>query len=77
MIRANFKLKLGDLDPSLIEKIKNIFDKEQLVEISVADDMGETDYLLSSDANRLVLLKSLKQMKKKELVMKNIEELDA
>ena len=77
MIRASFKLKLGDLDPSLIEKIKNIFGNEQLVEISVADDMGETDYLLSSDANRLALLKSLEQRKKKELVTKNIEELDA
>ena len=39
--------------------------------------MDETDYLLSSDANRLALLKSLEQRKKKELVTKNIEELDA
>jgi uncharacterized protein YpbB len=41
MIRATFKLKLDDLDMEIIEKIKHLFTKDDIVEINVYDEMYE------------------------------------
>jgi len=56
-------LKLGDLDMDFIEKLKSIFSKNNIIEINIGDEVDETDYLLSTSANRESLFKSLKQLK--------------
>ena len=38
MIRANFTMKLNDLDAGLIEKLKSIFTNDKVIEINVLDD---------------------------------------
>ena len=48
MIRANFTMKLNDLDAGLIEKLKSLFKNDKLIEINVLDDRDETEYLLST-----------------------------
>ena len=35
MIRANFKLRLGDLDMNFIEKLKGFFSKNNIIEINI------------------------------------------
>jgi hypothetical protein len=64
MIRANFTMKLNDLDAGLIEKLKSLFKNDKLIEINVLDDRDETEYLLSTPANRESILRSLDQLKR-------------
>ena len=75
MIRATFKLRLCDLDMEIIEKIKHIFTNDDIVEINVSDDIDESDYLLSTPANRESLKRSLEQFKNRQFVSKQVGEL--
>jgi hypothetical protein len=75
MIRATFKLRLCDLDMEIIEKIKHIFTNDDIVEINVSDDIDESDYLLSTPANRESLKRSLEQFKNRQFVAKQVSEL--
>ena len=75
MIKATFKLRLDDLDMEIVEKIKHLFTKDNLVEINVSDDVDEADYLLSTPANRESLQRSLEQFKNKQFVSKKLSEL--
>lgn len=77
MIRATFKLKLDDLDMEIIEKIKHLFTKDDIVEINVSDEMDEEDYLLSTPANRESLKRSLEQFQNGQFVSKQVNELEA
>ena len=76
MIRANFKLRLGDLDMDFIEKLKNLFSKKNIIEINIGDELDETDYLLSTPANRESLFRSLEQLKNRQLISKQINHLE-
>jgi len=75
MIRANFKLRLGDLDMNFIEKLKGFFSKNNIIEINIGDEVDETDYLLSTPANRESLFRSLEQLKSRQLISKQINQL--
>jgi hypothetical protein len=75
MIWANFKLKLGDLDMDFIEKLKSLFSKNNIIEINIGDEVDETDYLLSTSANRESLFKSLEQLKNRQFISKQIDQL--
>ncbi|KHE93944.1 MAG: hypothetical protein K8F52_10050 [Candidatus Scalindua rubra] len=77
MIRASFKLRMEDLDSDLIEKLKNMFDKKNVIEINVSDEIKETDFLLSTPANRESLYRSLKQLKEGDIVSKSIKEIES
>ena len=77
MIRANFTIKLSELDADLIEKLKGVFKKDNIVEINVLDEVDETEYLFSTAANRESLYRSLDQFKKGEFVVRNPDELEA
>ena len=77
MLRATFKLKLDDLDMEIIEKIKRIFTKDDIVEINVSDEIDEEDYLLSTPANRESLKRSLEQFQNGQFVSKQVSELEA
>ena len=59
MLRANFKIRLGDLDMNFVEKLKNFFSKNNIIEINIGDEVDETDYLLSTPANRESIFRSL------------------
>lgn len=76
MIRANFTMKLNDLDAGLIEKLKSIFNDDKLIEISVLDDRDETEYLLSTSTNRESILRSLDQLKHHDIMSKSPHDLD-
>ena len=76
MIRANFKLRLGDLDIDFVEKLKSLFSKNNAIEINIGDEMDETDYLLSTPANRESIFRSLEQLKNRQLISKQINHLE-
>jgi hypothetical protein len=77
MIRANFTIKLSELDADLIEKLKGVFKKDNIIEINVFDELDETEYLFSTAANRESLYRSLDQFKKGEFITRHANELDA
>lgn len=77
MIRASFKLKMEELDIDLIDKLKDMFDKKNIIEINVSDEIKETDFLLSTPANRKSLYRSLKQLKEGDIVSKSIKEIES
>ncbi|MCX5815351.1 MAG: hypothetical protein WCQ90_06840 [Deltaproteobacteria bacterium] len=68
MIRASFVVKLNDLDSSLIEKLRSVFKNDNVVEINISDSLDETEYLMSTPANRESLERSLEQLKRREFV---------
>lgn len=74
MIRATFRLRLHDLDADIIDKIKDIFANNDIVEISVSNEMDETDYLLSTPANRESLERSLEQFRNRQFTSKRVDE---
>ena len=76
MIRANFKLRLGDLDTDFVEKLKSLFSKNNVIEINIGDEVDETDYLLSTPANRESIFRSLEQLKNRQLISKQINHLE-
>ena len=75
MIRANFTMKLDDLDAGLIEKLKSLFKNDKLIEINVLDDRDETEYLLSTPTNRESILRSLDQLKRHDTISKSTQDL--
>ena len=77
MIRANFTIRLSELDADLIEKLKGVFNKDNIVEINVFDEVDETEYLFSTAANRESLYRSLDQFKRGEFVSRETDELEA
>jgi hypothetical protein len=77
MIRANFTIRLSELDADLIEKLKAVFKKDNIIEINILDDVDETEYLFSTAANRESLYRSLEQFKKGEFVARHPHELEA
>ena len=76
MIRANFTMKLNDLDAGLIEKLKSLFENDKMIEINILDDRDETEYLLSTPANREAILRSLDQLKRHDVISKSPHDLD-
>ncbi len=76
MIRASFKLRMEDLDNELIDKLKDVFDKKNVIEINISDEIKETDFLLSTSENRESLYRSLKQLKEGDIVSRSINEIE-
>ena len=75
MIRANFTMKLNDLDTGLIKKLKSFFKDDKLIEINILDDRDETEYILSTPANRDSILRSLEQLKNHDIISKSPQDL--
>ncbi len=76
MIRASFKLRMEDLDNELIDKLKDVLKKKNVIEINVSDEITETDFLLSTPANRESLYRSLKQLKEGDIVSISIKDIE-
>ncbi len=62
-----------ELSPDIFQSIKEAF-KGKTVDIVISESMDETEYLLSSPANRESLMKSLKQIEEGKTVSFSIEE---
>ena len=69
-----FNVRPSEITPDFVDMLKSFFKDRELV-IRVKDE-DETDYLLSSEANRKLLLKSVDEIKRHEnLTSFNAEEL--
>ncbi len=71
---STYRLRAEELSSNLIKAIKDTYhDKE--IEITVQEILDETEYLLSTAANREHLLKSIENITKHtNLVQMNLEE---
>ncbi len=71
------RIKVSDIDEAFIKSIKSLFKKSGEVEIAIqpADDKDETSYLLSTEANRKALDKSLKEAKAGKYIKVNLDNL--
>ena len=68
---SEFRLNANQLDIKFLNSLKALF-KDKTISIIVEEEMDETEYLLASEANRDMLLKSLEQAEKSELIKVNI-----
>ena len=59
-MEATIKLKISELDETMVSKIKKLFDG-RFVTITLSSEMDETDYLLSNPANEKFLTESMAQ----------------
>ncbi len=74
-MEATFKIKSEKFDYSFVEKIKSLFDSEKILKVTVSDEMDETEYLLSSEKNALMIAESLQQFLRNETVTISEKEL--
>lgn len=70
---TEFHIKANALDINFIKSVKAMF-KSKSISIIITEDLDETEYLLSSPANRKMLGGSLKNVKKGKLVEVNIDQ---
>jgi antitoxin YefM len=71
---TTYKLNSKELSNDIIKSIKEAFgDKD--IEITVTDDVDETEYLLSTDANKKHLYKSMEDLEKGKGVTMTLAEL--
>lgn len=71
---TTYKLKANQLSENIIQSIKEAFQNRE-IEITVSDAMDETDYLLSTEANKAHLYESMDQLAKGEAVPFTLAEL--
>ena len=72
---STYKLNADELTNDILNSIKSAYQHKE-IEIIVQDIQDETEYLLSTDANKEHLLKSIKEINKKEnLVSVKLEDL--
>lgn len=68
MIRANFTMKLNDLDSLFIDKLKAMFKDNHFIEISILDEKDETEFLPSTHADREPVFKYRDELKQHEVI---------
>ena len=64
----------SELNMDFLIAIKTLF-KNQRISVTVEAEMDETEYLMSSEANRVFLEKSMEQIKNGEIVKVKFEDL--
>jgi hypothetical protein len=64
----------SELNADFLKAIKTLF-KNQRISVTVEAEMDTTDYLMSSEANRNFLKKSMEQIRKGEIVKVKLEDL--
>ena len=65
-------IQADQLDESFLKSIRSLFKKKK-ISIIVEEDQGETEYLLSSPANKKMLEKSLKSVEAGNLLKVDID----
>lgn len=68
---TTFHINANELDLNFLNKVKTMF-KNKPISIIIEEEQDETEYLLQSKANRKMLLASIKQVEKGELIKINI-----
>ena len=71
---TTYHLNVNELSMELINSIKAAF-KDKTIEITVAEALDETEYLLSSKANREHLERSMKELEEGKGIVFTVEEL--
>lgn len=71
---TTYRLNANELSVDLLNAIKLVF-KNKEIEISVSEASDDTEYLLSSDANKEHLMKSIQQLEEGKGVTMTVEEL--
>ena len=66
-MQASFHLKSHELNEDFLKKLKVMF-KSKTITITVEEEMDETEYLLSSNANEKMLRESIAQEAEGELI---------
>jgi tRNA A37 methylthiotransferase MiaB len=72
---TTYHLSANDLSEDFLKSLKSMY-KGKTISITVETEMDETEYLLSSEANRKFLLESMKQAEKGELIKVDIGKAD-
>ncbi|CAA6814432.1 MAG: Unknown protein [uncultured Sulfurovum sp.] len=75
-MQVAYTLNANELDINFLESIKQLF-QEKSINISVAQNEDETDYLLSNPTNASRLLKAINNIEnhKDKLIHKDLEDL--
>jgi len=76
-MEATLNLSIDNFSVDFVEKIKNMFDKNSVIEIKISEMQDETDYLFSTTENKEALERSLQQIQQNVYIHKTIEELTA
>ena len=71
---ATYTLPAEEITADILQSIKEAF-KGKTVDIVVSETMDETEYLLSSPANRESLMRSIKELEEGKGITFTIEEL--
>jgi antitoxin YefM len=69
---TSFHLNANELNEEFLKKLKRIY-KSKRISITVEEDLDETDYLLSTPANRKHLEDALKNVKAGKMTKVNID----
>lgn len=76
-MQTTYRLRADELSADLIKALKNTYHNRE-IEITVTEVYDETDYLLSSPANREHLLSAIDDIRNnRNLVRVSLESLDA
>ncbi len=70
---TTYHLNVNELSVELLNSIKAAF-KDKTVDITVSESMDETEYLLSSEANKKMLEESMQQIKDGKGITFTLEE---
>ena len=70
---TTYHLNVNELSVELLNSIKAAF-KDKTVDITVSESMDETEYLLSSEANKKMLEESMQQINEGKGVTFTLEE---
>ena len=77
-MQVAYRLNANELDINFLESIKKLFQEKSInINISVAQNEDETDYLLSSSVNASRLLKAINNIEnhKDKLIHKDLKDL--
>ena len=67
---TTYRLAANELSTDILAALKKLY-KGKTISITVEEEIDETDYLMKSEANRQMLLESIKQAKNGELITVN------
>jgi len=70
---TTFHLEAGEIDENFFKAVKAMFEGRS-ISITIEEEMDETEYLLSSEANRKVLMQSLENVKQGKLTKVDIDQ---
>ena len=73
---ATYQLTLDELEPSFVEQLKQMHHKGRVkVTVEVEEEHDETAFLLRNPKNREILLKSIEQAERGNVIEVDVDEL--